>query len=113
MDKPLYPEYLNEGSIDAGTQGPVRFLQQILCSLGVKTEDDRDIIIDGVYGEGTASAVRMLQNDTLEVDPDGNFGPATREALYRVTSIDVNAIPAIGDCTVSVKMPDIEDLQRY
>ena len=81
----LFPKYLDKGS-----GGPAVALLQ--CLLIDRSCNSENIIVDGEYGEQTAEGVRQLQQN-LGVDQDGNFGPATREAL-KLEGLDVNEIPA-------------------
>lgn len=85
-DKKLFPEFLNKGSKGP----PVSLLQTLLLDRSIGTGA---LMVDGEYGDETARAVQELQED-LDVEPDGNFGPETREAMQRQTGFDINAIPA-------------------
>ena len=74
----VFPPYLDKGS--RGTA--VLALQCFLVGLGRFNEKVRvdGLIIDGDYGDLTATAVRSLQalfNFDVK-DQDGNFGPLTR-----------------------------------
>lgn len=83
----LFPKYLNKGS-----KGPaVALLQCLLKDRGCNMEN---IVVDGDYGEQTARGVAELQT-LLGIEPDGNFGPATRKALVDDDGgLDVNSILA-------------------
>ena len=80
---PLFPPYLNRGSVG----GAVDTLHVILEAFGF----GEGIVPDLQYGETTAARVADMQR-WLEVEADGNFGPATRAALKAKTRCDVNAI---------------------
>lgn len=83
----LFPPYLNAGSSGAAVDA----LHILLCAMGYGEE----IIRDGQYGEATVTAVKKLQEDLgfPEAERDGNFGPATRLALYHARGIGVDVIP--------------------
>ena len=97
--KMLFPPYLNKGSHGAAVDA----LHLILFSLGFGQRLARD----GEYGETTADAVRRLQN-SLGCAIDGNFGPETREALYKRHGIRVELIAGNTrqDCTTFFYGPD-------
>jgi peptidoglycan hydrolase-like protein with peptidoglycan-binding domain len=82
----FFPEYLNKGS-----KGPaVALLQVLLKDYGY---NEGAISVNGEYDEETAEGVRQLQKE-LEIEDDGHFGPATREAwVDKMDGPDVNAIP--------------------
>ena len=87
MHSKFFPEYLDKGSV-----GPaVALLQTLLVVLGFNGEN---IVIDGDYGGETVIGVTMLQRDLPGVEPDGNFGPATRVAFMAQYRLDVDTLPA-------------------
>lgn len=77
----VFPEYLNRGSEGSG----VAVLQWFLLGNGCL-----NVIPDGIYGHETAEAVKQLQRD-LGVDPDGNFGPATKRAFMAQRGVDLGS----------------------
>lgn len=84
LEEKLFPQYLNVGSKGAA----VAALQIILRAKGLNPH----IVVDGDYGTETITGVLLLQK-WLGVEADGNFGPATRQALLERTGFDVNQIP--------------------
>ncbi|HCJ52499.1 MAG TPA: hypothetical protein DIS62_05895 [Candidatus Kerfeldbacteria bacterium] len=89
----LFPDYLNVGS----TGPAVTFLQQCLA---MSSYGAPGLVVDGVYGPMTVESVKALQA-ALQVDLDGNFGPATRTALKEADGFDFNAVPVPVTCYVS------------
>ena len=88
----VFPPYLDKGS--RGTA--VLALQCFLVGLGRFNEKVRvdGLIIDGDYGDLTATAVRSLQalfNFDVK-DQDGNFGPLTRPEVAANFGFDADAI---------------------
>ena len=81
-------KFLNKGS-----KGPaVTVLQFALKFEGYA----RKIEVDGDYGDETWKAVKKMQRvlGFTGKDVDGHFGPATRQALFEATGLDVNDIDA-------------------
>ncbi len=80
----LFPgRYMNRGS-----KGPaVAALQLFLLG----TRINRDIVVDGEYGEQTMLAVMELQR-TCDIEADGNFGPETRRAVHRRYDLDFDSL---------------------
>lgn len=83
MSAKLFPPYLNVGSYG----GAVDKLHVFLDAFG----HAEGIVPDLQYGEVTAACVRDLQRE-LGIEPDGNFGPATRAALMEQCHFDVDRI---------------------
>lgn len=70
----------------------VRDLQAALTELGFTDADARPLQSDGVFGARTAEAVSAFQR-AHGLDVDGIAGPATRNALERVTRLET-AVPS-------------------
>lgn len=85
--RPLFPPFLEMG---APQTEAVKMLQSWLLLLGYNS---KFIVADGDFGQETLFGLQRWQMD-LGVDPDGKFGPATRDAIKAKTGLDVNAIPA-------------------
>lgn len=81
--KTLFPPYLNRGS----RGGAVDCLHMLLDGFGC----GQGIVADLEYGQVTADRVADLQR-WLGIEADGQFGPATREALLVKTFLDVDRI---------------------
>lgn len=79
----LFPPYLNPGSFG----GAVNALHMFLEALDFGVDVERNLH----YGAITTLQVRRLQ-ETLGVDSDGKFGPATRAALKAKHGIDIHSI---------------------
>ncbi len=83
MPKLIPARFMNRGS-----KGPaVAELQLFLLG----TRFNRDVVVDGDYGEQTMLAVMELQRK-YEIEPDGNFGPQTRREVLRRYNIDFDAL---------------------
>jgi peptidoglycan hydrolase-like protein with peptidoglycan-binding domain len=83
--KKLFPEFLDKGS-----RGPAVAVLQLL----LKIQDfdlEQTIVVDGDYGDMTAAGVQRLQ-EYLQIEQDGNFGPATREAFQVEFAFDLNLL---------------------
>lgn len=76
------PKYMQKGSSGLA----VTLLQVFLCGYG----RGREFVFDEEYGEVTAKAVRGFQLDN-KLEPDGNFGPATREKAREKYHFDFEA----------------------
>lgn len=85
--KKLFPEYLDSG---AKNPAAVALLQIILKVSG---HNAHAIKVDGDYGKETTLGVEYLQ-DEYGIEADGNFGPETRQWLFRDTGLDVNELLA-------------------
>lgn len=81
--KTLFPPFLNRGS----RGGAVDCLHMILDAFGF----GHDIVADLEYGGVTFERVADLQR-WLGIEADGQFGPATREALDARTGFNVDKI---------------------
>ncbi len=82
----VFPPHLMKGS----RGGAVNALHDLLCKLGFS----KGLVFDGEYGDTTAERVADLQREMLDVDPDGNFGPQTRQALLTTCRINADETPA-------------------
>lgn len=110
---PLFPPFLNKGSRDKKDKGPVRRLQEALAVLLPGTAKRIGLVVDGDYGEITATLVTAAQdlvnpilkdNEAGYINTDGDFGPATRRALGNYVDEwpldDCHQIPFVegGEC---------------
>jgi peptidoglycan hydrolase-like protein with peptidoglycan-binding domain len=87
-EEKLFPQpYMGPGS-----NGPaVLVLQTWLSILNPKFK----IIPDGYYGRETARGVATFQY-IVELDVEGHFGPATREAWKEMYGFHPNDLPRMG-----------------
>ncbi len=81
----LFPEYLDKESQGRAAAA----LQLALIFAGFATDE---LDLDGDYGDQTAESVKNLQRH-LGIEADGNFGPATKEALSQRLGRDVSNFP--------------------
>ena len=83
MSKLMPGRFMNQGS-----RGPAVAALQLFL---VGTRLNSDVVVDGEYGEQTMLAVRELQLK-YNLEPDGNFGPETREEVRLRYKLDFNAL---------------------
>lgn len=62
-------------------------VQKALNNLG------NNLAVDGIYGQGTRSAVRNFQQNYSELSNDGIYGPATKKVLEKALSNNQNTSP--------------------
>jgi peptidoglycan hydrolase-like protein with peptidoglycan-binding domain len=86
----FFPPFLNQGSRDAGNDGPVRHLQNLLAGMHDINTDGLEV--NGIYDARTADCVTQLQKKLGDLEPDGNFGPATRVCLFEQRGISIDSI---------------------
>jgi hypothetical protein len=85
----LFPPYLNATAADGRcSEGPIVFaLQFFLRGLTIPVPSILEMTMTGFYDESVVTAVRdtqlALNRLGEQLDPDGNFGPETREAIVR------------------------------
>ena len=81
------PSYLGRGSRDTGIGGPVRWLQNLLISMGTK-----ELVANGVYDEATTRWISLLQGKCGAANRSGDFGLEIRKLLAQKKGIDVSLI---------------------
>lgn len=99
-----------------GSKGPaVVVLQLMLKVAGFNSA----IYPDGEFGEQTAFAVRSFQ-ESVGIEADGCFGPATRAAFHQHYGINVDTLSGLGgettvpqEVSASAIVEPVEPLNPY
>jgi hypothetical protein len=84
------PQYMEKGSHGPAVDLVLKYLAFLAKIRGVGDQTLPKIEIDGDYGNAGVAHMERLQRD-LGLEPDGGFGPETRDRLKEVTGTDFEA----------------------
>ncbi len=81
------PSYMEKGSQGPAVDIVLKFLTFLTMIRGECGQGLPKIEIDGDYGGTAVAHMKRLQQD-LGLEPDGGFGPETRDRLREVADLD-------------------------
>ncbi len=81
------PSHMEKGSHGPAVDLVLKYLAFLAKIRGAGDQTLPKIEIDGDYGNAGVQHMKRLQQD-LGLEPDGGFGPETRERLKEVTGTD-------------------------
>lgn len=93
----LFPKYLDSETYGQEPNLPTFLLQFAMKAAGY--DADGQLEHDAVYGPMTEMAVEEFQK-AHDLEPDGKFGPMTRELFLEELGININAIPKDLFCQI-------------